>query len=187
MERNARGGVRYTEFLQSHFQVSPRDDRLQRPEYIGGTKSPVVISEVLQTSQSDPAVSPQGNMAGHGISVNGGHCGRYHAVEYGLIIGIMSIMPRTMYQQGIERQWLRKTVYDHYFPEFAHLSEQEVYQAEIYAGDLDSENGKVFGFQGRFNEMRSKQNQMVGEMRTTFDYWHLGRKFTSAPTQSDFY
>ena len=182
MERNARGGIRYTEFLQSHFSVSPRDERLQRPEYIGGTKSPVIISEVLQTSQSDPAVSPQGNMAGHAISVNGGFCGRYHATEYGYIIGIMSIMPRTMYSQGIERQYLRKTVYDHYFPEFAHLSEQEVYTAEVYTSNTNAANGTVFGFQGRYNEMRSKQNQMVSEMRTTFDYWHLGRKFISAPT-----
>ena len=76
LERNARSGVRYTEFLHSHFGTSPRDDRLQRPEYIGGSKSPVIVSEVLQTGSSD-ATSPQGNMAGHGISVSSTYCGKF--------------------------------------------------------------------------------------------------------------
>ena len=66
MERNNRAGVRYTEFLRAHFGVSPTDDRLQRPEYIGGSKSPIIVSEVLQTSSTD-GTSPQGNLAGHGI------------------------------------------------------------------------------------------------------------------------
>ena len=121
MERNARAGARYTESLRAHFGVSPRDDRLQRPEYIGGSKTPVIVSEVLQTSSTD-ATSPQGNMAGHGISVASTFCGKYRATEHGIIMGIMSIMPRTMYQQGFDRSWLRRSRYDFYFPEFANLS-----------------------------------------------------------------
>ena len=115
MERNARAGARYTESLRAHFGVSPRDDRLQRPEYIGGSKTPVIVSEVLQTSSTD-ATSPQGNMAGHGISVASTFCGKYRATEHGIIMGIMSIMPRTMYQQGFDRSWLRRSRYDFYFP-----------------------------------------------------------------------
>ena len=94
MERNARAGARYTEFLRSHFGVAPRDERLQRPEYIGGCKSPVIISEVLQTSSTD-ATSAQGNLAGHGLTVANQYCGKYHAEEFGLIMGIMSVMPRS--------------------------------------------------------------------------------------------
>ena len=128
LERNARGGARYVEFLRSHFGVSPRDDRLQRPEYIGGSKSPVIISEVLQTAGTGVTgqTTPQGNMAGHGISVNQSHCASYYAQEFGVVIGLMSVMPRTAYQQGINRQWLRQTKYDFYFPEFANLSEQAI-------------------------------------------------------------
>ena len=115
MERNARCGARYTEFLQAHFSVSPRDDRLQRPEYIGGTKAPVIVSEVLQTSSTDTE-SPQGNMAGHAISVNEGYAGKYHVKEYGLIMGIMSVMPRSVYaSQGVQRQWLKRTKFDFFF------------------------------------------------------------------------
>lgn len=186
LERNARAGARYTEFLRSHFGVSPRDDRLQRPEYIGGSKAPVIISEVLQTSQTD--TTAQGNLAGHGLTVAESYCGKYHVQEYGLIMGIMSVMPRTSYQQGINRQWLRSTKYDFYFPEFAHLSEQAIINAEICAKNADSaHNTTIFGYQGRYDEMRTKQNIVCGEMRSTYDYWHLGRQFDPAtpPTLND--
>nr|QJB19329.1 MAG: major capsid protein [Microvirus sp.] len=181
MERNARAGVRYTEFLRAHFGVSPRDERLQRPEYIGGSKAPCIISEVLQTSSTD-ATTPQGNLAGHGITVSDAYCGKYHAQEFGLIIGIMSIMPRSAYSQGIDKQWLRKTKYDFFFPEFANLSEQAILNAEICATGSESHNLDIFGYQGRYDEMRTKNSQIVSGMRTTFDYWHLGRQFdTGSP------
>ena len=182
MERNARAGVRYTEFLKAHFGVNPRDDRLQRPEYIGGTKNPVIISEVLQTSSTD-AVSPQGNLAGHGISVQSGFAGSYHVQEYGLIMGIMSVMPKPMYCQGINRQWLRETRYDFYFREFANLSEQAVLRGEVYnvPGTTPVASKTVFGFQGRYDEMRVKQNIITSDFRDTFSYWHIGRVFSNPP------
>lgn len=180
MERNARAGARYIEFLGSHFGVSPRDERLQRPEYIGGSKSPVIVSEVLQTGSTD-ATSPQGNMAGHGITADNQFTGKYRAEEYGLMIGILSVMPRTAYQQGIDRQWLRRTRYDFYFPEFANLSEQAITRAELYASNVEAENTTIFGYQGRYDEMRVKRDMVVAQMRDTFDYWHMGRKFSSAP------
>ena len=179
MERNARSGARYTEFLQAHFGVSPRDDRLQRPEYIGGTKAPIIISEVLKTSSTD-ATSAQGNLAGHGIAVSDQFAGKYRVQEYGLIIGIMSVMPRSAYQQGINRQWLRRTKYDFFFPEFANLSEQAIENAEICATASSAHNTGLFGYQGRYDEMRVKQSMVCGQMRDTFDYWHLGRQFDVA-------
>ena len=186
LERNARAGVRYKEFLISQFGTSPRDDRLQRPEYIGGSKSPIIVSEVLQTSSTD-ATTPQGNMAGHGISVSQAFAGKYRAEEFGLIIGIMSVMPVPMYQQGIDRQWLRRSRYDFPFPVFVNLSEQAIEQAEIYATNVEADNTKIFGYQGRYDELRIKHNTVVSQMRDLFDYWHLGRKFTSAPLlNSDF-
>ena len=179
MERNARAGARYTEFLKAHYGVSPRDERLQRPEYVGGSKSPVIVSEVLQTSAVTGQPTPQGNMAGHGISADKTFVGKYHAQEFGLMMGIMSVMPKPAYQQGIDRQWLRRSRYDFYSPEFANLSEQAIELGEIYAQATG--NRSIFGYQGRFDEMRVKNNQVVGLMRTDFNYWHLGRIFTAAP------
>lgn len=180
MERNARAGVRYTEFLRSHFGVSPRDDRLQRPEYIGGSKSPVIVSEVLQTSSTD-STSPQGNLAGHGITADQSRIANYRATEFGWIIGLLSIMPRATYQQGIDRQYLKRSKYDFYFPEFAHLSEQAIEQAEIFATGSSSENTQIFGYQGRYDELRFKRSMCVADMRDRLDYWHLGRDFATPP------
>lgn len=184
LERNARAGARYTEFLRSHFAVAPRDERLDRPEYIGGSRSPVIVSEVLQTSSTD-ATTPQGNLAGHGITADSNFAAKYRVQEFGIIMGIMSVMPKANYQQGIDRQWLRKTKYDFYFPEFANLSEQAIEQVEIYATDVESENATIFGYQGRYDEMRVKRNMVCNNMRDTLDYWHLGRQFASAPSLNE--
>lgn len=180
MERNARSGVRYTEFLRSHFGVSPSDSRLQRPEYIGGSKSPMIVSEVLQTSQSS-ANSPQGTMAGHGIVAGESHICKYHVTEFGVILGLLSIMPKASYQQGINRQWLRRTRYDFYFPEFAHLSEQAVMNGELYYQNDPTANSEIFGYQGRYDEMRCKSDMVCGALRDQLSYWHLGRIFDTPP------
>lgn len=180
MERNARAGARYTESLKAHFGVSNGDERLQRPEYIGGVKFPVIVSEVLQTSETT-ATSPQGNMSGRGLTAGQGNAGKYKATEHGWIMGIMSIMPVPMYSQGIDRQYLRRSRYDYYFPEFANLSEQAIERAEIYATAVEAENRTEFGFIGRFDEMRVKRNLVTGLLRTDLNHWHLGRVFSSAP------
>lgn len=179
MERNARGGIRYTEFLKSHFGVAPRDSRLQRPEYIGGSYNSILVSEVVQTSSTD-STSPQGNLAGHGISYLNGKRSTYKVQEYGLIMGIMSIVPDAHYQDGVDRSWTRETKYDFYFPDFANLSEQAILNKEIYLSE-NSHDNEIFGYQGRYDEMRIKRNIVTSDMRDTFDYWHLGRKFSSLP------
>lgn len=185
LERNARGGVRYTEFLQMHFGVKPQDSRLQRPEYIGGFKTPIIISEVLQTSET--ATSPQGTMAGHGITADSQFCGRYFAQEYGLIMGMMSIMPKGQYQQGLNRQWQRRTKYDFYNPTFANLSEQAITKGELYSTAVLAENETIFGYQGIYDELRYIPSTVHGQMKSTYDYWHMGRIFSSAPAlNSDF-
>jgi hypothetical protein len=112
-------------------------------------------------------------------------CASYKADEFGCVIGIMSIMPRSVYSQGIDRQWLRVTRYDWYSPEWAHLSEQAVLRAELYASSVSGENTTVFGYQGRFNEMRNKRSRTTGLMRYgvtgSFGFWHMARNFASAP------
>lgn len=120
-------------------------------------------------------------MSGHGISVSSTFCGKYRATEYGLIMGIMSIMPRSMYQQGMDRQWLRRSRYDFYFPEFANLSEQAIVNCELYLEGNENNDKSIFAYQGRYDEMRTKRNMVCGQMRDTFDYWHLGRKFLTRP------
>ena len=181
LEKNARGGTRYIENILSHFGVRSSDKRLQRPEYITGVKSPVVISEVLNTSGTEDQL-PQGNMSGHGISVGSGNYGSYYCEEHGYIIGIMSVMPKTAYQQGIPKTFLKNDTLDFYWPSFANIGEQEVKVEELYA--YTSSNNNTFGYVPRYSEYKFNPSRVAGDFRTTLDYWHLGRIFSSTPTLS---
>lgn len=180
LERNARAGVRYGEFVYSHFGVSMGDDRLQRPEYIGGSISPVIVSEVLQTSASASGSTSQGNLAGHGIVVDQTKPIRYRVPEHCVIIGLMCVAPVPAYQSGLQKQWDRRTTFDYPFPEFANLGEQPVMTSELYCAGA-AEDDEIFGYQGRYNELRYKPNRIAGEFRSTLDYWHLGRQFEDSP------
>lgn len=182
LERNARGGARYIEQILSHFGVKSSDARLQRPEYLGGGKSPVVISEVLQTSSSDDT-TPQANMAGHGIAVGNSHRFARFFEEHGLIIGVLSVLPRTSYQDGIPKYFLKNDKFDFYFPEFAHLGEQEIVNAELYAQSDDPDG--VFGYTPRYAEYKYVPGAVRGDFRASLNFWHLGREFSSTPPLND--
>ncbi len=181
LEKNARGGTRYIESILSHFGVKSSDARLQRPEYITGVKTPVVISEVLNTSGTEGEL-PQGNMAGHGIAVSSGKSGSYYAEEHGYIIGIMSVMPKTAYQQGIPRTFLKLDPLDYFWPSFANIGEQEVKLQELYAFTANADD--TFGYVPRYAEYKYMPSRVAGDFRNSLDYWHLGRIFGSEPTLS---
>lgn len=183
-ELSMRSGYRYTEFLSAEFGVSPTDARLDRPEYIGGAVVPVSVVSSVQTAQtsdtSEGSVSPQGNKVGVGSLDSVMKLGKYRVLEYGLIMTLVSFRPKPIYKQGINRQWLRQNRFDYYLPEFAWLSEQEIYSAENYV-DGTSDDAGIFGFQAHFNEMRCKNNIVSGAVRTTYDYWTMAREFGSRP------
>lgn len=185
LERNARGGVRYTEYLRSHFGVSPSDARLQRPQFIGSSRSPWLVNEVLQTSETNTSVTPQGNQAGQAINLSRNGLGKFKSYEYGYIIILASVVPKALYQQGIPKYLSRKHNLDFYTPEFAHLSEQPVLNKEIYY-KAGGNNDGIFGFQPIWNEMRFIPSKVTGHMRSgssgySFDYWHFGRNFADTP------
>lgn len=179
LERANRTGSRYTEYLRSFFSVSPKDSRLQRPEFIGARKVPVVINEVLQTSQTTDS-SAQGTQAGHGISVASNYVGKYFAEEYGCLVGIVFCRPTPLYTQGVNRQWFKKSRYDFYLPQLCNLSEQGIYAGELYVDNTEDDTA-IWGFQGRWNEMRAGTSLACGAMRDTYAYWNFSRHFDSRP------
>lgn len=177
LELGARAGTRYNEMIRAFFGIIPQDARLQRPEYVTGTKSPVVISEILNTAGES---LPQGNMAGHGVSVTSGRAGRYFVQEHGYMIGIMSIMPKTAYQQGIPKHFLKfNDRFELYWPQFAHIGEQPVLNQEVYAFGA-APNG-TFGYVPRYAEYKFEQNRVAGQFRNNLDFWHAGRIFDTQP------
>jgi hypothetical protein len=185
-ERDARGGTRYTEILRAHFGVVSPDARLQRPEYLGGSSSPININPVQQTSATD-STSPQGNLAAFGLTFSKIHGFTKSFVEHGYIIGLVNVRADLTYQQGLQRLWSRQTRFDFYWPALAHLGEQAVLNKEIYAQGTAADDD-VFGYQERYAEYRYYPSLITGKFRSTYaqplDMWHLSQKFDSLPTLS---
>lgn len=187
LERDARGGTRYTEIVRSHFGVTSPDARLQRPEYLGGGSAPIIVNPVAQQSASGASGTdtPLGTLGAVGTGLASGHGFAASFTEHGIIIGLCSVRADLTYQQGLHRKWSRETRYDFYFPVFAHLGEQAILNKEIYATGTATDDD-VFGYQERWAEYRYKPSEVTGLMRSTasgtLDAWHLAQNFGSLPT-----
>ena len=184
LERNARGGTRYIELVRSHFGVISSDARLQRSEFLGWSRTPIVISEVLTQANTETMGSPigvTGDMYGHGIGVGRTKNAFYKAEEHGIFMSMLSIRPKTNYSQGIPRKFSRFQSVDYPWPEFAHLGEQEVKNREIYYSTEDSLNDETFGYMQRYAEAKYENDRYAGDMRTTLNIWHMGRIFEARP------
>lgn len=187
MENNARGGGRYIEQIESHFSERVPDFRLQRAEYLGGGKQPVVISEVRATAASDVSSEfvPVGDMAGHGLSVGKSNRFSYRCKEHGWVLGILSVTYKTAYSQGIDKMWTRNNRFDFPWPELAHLGEQEILSKELffsYDNANTADNNELFGYIPRYAEYKFKNDRLAGDFRDTLAFWHLSRFFDSRPT-----
>lgn len=184
LEKDARGGTRYTELLKNHFGVTPEDARLQRPEYIGGGRSNIHTQAMPQTS-AGTALNPLGSLAGQG-TINGTHNFMYHATEHGYIIGLVNVRGDLTYQQGLRRLWTRDTRYDFYWPTFAHLGEQIIRNDELYCTGDDAVDAAAFGYQERWAEYRYQPSEITGLFKSTsagnIDEWHLAQQFVGVPT-----
>lgn len=186
LEKQATGGYRYTETLRNHFNVQSSDARLNRPEYIGGGKNPVVISEVLSQSQTldsnNDVSTPLGEMAGHGVSQGQTVSANFKAEEHGYIFGITRVLPNTQYFQGIPKHFLYDDKFDYAWPELANLGEQPVLNAELYFDPNDENyNNGTFGYQQRYAQYKFSNSTVHGDFRDTLKYWHMAREFDSQP------
>lgn len=188
LEKNARGGARYVEQILSHFGVRVPDSTIQRPLYLGGGRQPIVISEVLSTGTTPDGEGgitgyPQGNMSGHGFSAGYSNGFKQGFVEHGIMLGLMSVLPKTAYQQGVPKLFRRHDKLDHAFPEFANIGEQEILNSELYyapSGTLGTKDG-VFGYQSRYAEYKYQPSTVHGDFLDTLAFWHMGRIFASPP------
>lgn len=189
-ERDARGGTRYTEIVQAHFNVVSPDARLQRPEYLGGGQGMVNVHQVPQTAPTVTGQTPQGNLAAYGTSTVTGHGFSKAFTEHGIILGMVSIRADLNYQQGLNKRWSRSTKYDYFWPALAMIGEQAVLNQEIYCQGTagGAADAGVFGYQERYGEYRYKPSVVTGKLRSNsaqpLDTWHLAQSFASLPTLS---
>ena len=177
-EARAKYGSRYIEYLR-YLGIRSSDARLQLPEYLGGGKQLIQISEVLNTAGDNGAL---GQMAGHGLGAMRSNRYRRFFEEHGCIISLMYIMPKAMYVEGTNRMWLKRTKEDFFQKELQHIGMQEVYTRELKG---TAENGKIFGYQDRYDEYRRHPSSVCGDFRDTLDFWHLGRTFANDPVLNE--
>ncbi len=182
LERDARSGSRYTEYLQSAFGVSSGDARLQRPEFLGGHRSPISITQVTQTAPQSGESTPLADVAGYSHSMSRARANKGF-VEHGFVIGVCCIRQFHSYSQGIQRFWTRSKRTDFYDPVFANIGEQPVYRSELFAGQTG-----VFGYNEAWADMRQRPSVITGQMRpkatNSLALWHLGDNYANAPTLS---
>jgi hypothetical protein len=181
-EKQAYSGGRYNETVKAHFGANLRDARINRPELIGTVNQTFSISEVLSTAETVDA--PIGQMAGHGISAKKGRTFKYTAPEHGYIIGIISVRPKTAYQQGIPRHFSRQDFFDYCWPNFQNVGEQAILMKELYTGSditAASELDEVFAYQRKYAEYMTTPSSVHGDFRTTLNYWTMSRIFTLKP------
>ena len=181
-ERLARCGSRYTEYLRANFNISPSDGTLQRAQYLGGFKQPIVCTEIAQTAQDGE--NAVGTLRGKGISSGSGGIKPYVVKEFGVVFGLMTVMPEISYSQGIPREYTYKERFDFFNPSFQNLSEQEVRNAELFLTD-DGKNNNPFGYQGYYNELRVSHNLNTSEMRDTLSFWNQGLHFAARPNLNE--
>lgn len=189
LERDARGGSRYVEQILSHFGVRSPDYRLQRPEYLGGSKIPITVNPIAQTAAYDAepaeAASAIGNLGAEMHASGSKRTFTYAATEHGYIIGLAVVRATPTYQQGTRRHWRRQTRYDYYFPVFSHLGEQAVATQEIFQPANNVPETAVWGYQERWAEYRYTPNEITGLLRSTaaqpLDWWHYAEEFATEP------
>lgn len=187
LERDARTGTRYKEYLKGAWGVTSPDARLDRSEYIGGCRVPININQVIQTSSTNET-SPQGNTGAYSMTTNSQHMCTYSATEHGFVIGLACVRVQHSYQYGLRRMWTRSTRFSYYDPMLANLGEQAVLNQEIYAQG-NAKDEEVFGYQEAWADYKYRTNEVTCEMRSnyaqTLDAWHYADKYTSLPTLSD--
>jgi hypothetical protein len=189
LEKDARGGSRYVEQLMVHFRTRSPDFRLQRPEYLGGTKTPITVNPIAQTAAYDAApadaASAVGNLGAEMHVSSHKRTFTYAATEHGYIIGVCVVRATPTYQQGTRRHWLRDTRLDYYFPTFANIGEQAVTTQEIYQTAGSTWSNDTWGYQERYAEYRYTPNEITGVLRSTaaqpLDWWHYAEEFGTEP------
>lgn len=193
MERNEECGSRYGEYLRSMYGVYPKDERLQRPEYIGGTSTIITASTVIQTSASEDG-SPQGNETGRLQAFNNGYVGTYKAYEFGTLMCIAYVVPKGSYMcQGFPAEWMHLSRYDFPNPLFAHVGNMPVMLGELYAKGhkavgQNKGDDTPFGWQGKDDAYRVGKDRAIAGFRTaTYQSWTMDRVFSDYPSNnSDF-
>ena len=190
LELMARAGSRYREQIHAIFGERIADYTVQVPQYLGGGKTPIMVSEVLSTYKNEANSGsgedrPVGDMSGHALALGNGLGFTQSFDEHGIVLGLCRVIPKSAYNQGISKFWQKFDKFDHYFPQFANIGEQPIYNKELYVtgvtGTESDEDEGIFGYQQRYAEYKYAFNRIAGDFRSNLKHWELSRRFDRVP------
>lgn len=180
LEKNAIGGNNPGENIYNHFGVHPSNCSMDKPIFLGGGRVPVAISNILQTSQSTDT-SAQATPSGYARSQGFSGFRNKKFRNYGWILGLTYVMPRSQYIQGTRRYWDRSSRFDYFWMEFERIGEQPVYNYEIFDTGLADVNNEEFGYNPRYADYKYIPSSVHGDFKTSLAFWHAARIFSSRP------
>lgn len=189
MERDAVGGSRFKESIYSHFGVTTSDGRIQDPIFLGSSRFPITIGEVMQndSTQLGENVRVSGSLAGKGTGIGASKIRKLYTEEWGYVLSLLYVCPKASYSQGVEKMWTRQTRYDYAWPEFSAIGEQPILNKELYLGSNDTQNEGTFGYTPRYAEYKTAFDRVAGEFRSSLNFWTMTRLFSQLPRlNSDF-
>lgn len=189
-EACARGGRRYIEQIKTHFGVNSPDARMQRSEYLGGSRIPIHISEVV--CSDDGSIGKLGSTS-RTMDTDSGFVKSF--TEHGYVFGLMCVRYDHSYSEALPKHFIKKSMFDYYFPVFANISEQPVYATEIYANIEDSTDNylrfddltkfPVFGYNEAWADYRHAINRVSGQLRPNIvgglGSWTFADNYASTP------
>lgn len=187
-EKMARTDGSYVDFVKTFFDVKPTNYANNVPIYLGGDLQPILYRRVVQVSES--ANTPLGTLAGEGLASSEGFLGKAHFDDFGLVLGLISIMPDVYYSQGLHRIETYQVQEDFPLPERTELGMQGVLNKELYytGNDTATADNGLFGYQNLYDEWRYAPNELSGELTNpgSANFFPLtqSRVFTSAPQLS---
>lgn len=193
LERDSRSGTRYIETIFAHFGIRSPDARLQRPEFLGGSRIPLRIAQVLQ--QSETGTTPQGTPTGVSLTTDTHYDFEKSFTEHGVLICVATCRYHHDYQNALNPEWIRKTRFDWYWPALSHIGEIGVPNSAIFAqgssvvnADGNPVDEEIFGYQESWYDYKFEPNIVTGQMRSSYaqslDVWHLADDYSQLPTLS---
>lgn len=174
-------GARAVEYTLKMFGVRIPDDRVQRPIFNGSYRMPVVFSEVLQTSNTTET-SPQGNLAGHGITGGANRPMHIKVIEHSFVISILNVMPRSQFREFVPAYMLRKNRMDIPVPMMQGIGDQPLKREQIFPNSKNPD--ETFGFIPQYSDLWNIPSTLHGHMKDTFLHWNMARAYKSEPVLS---
>jgi len=181
LERSLRSGDRYVDFVQRNFGYNPNPLYIDRPVWIGGYTGNVIVSDVMATAEV--GAYSVGQYTGHAMARDNTPVFEYSVPDYGVIMCMMTVYPKASYYSGLETMWTRTEKMSYMWEQFALIGDQPIRNKEVwfswYSADI-AWNDEIFGYLPQYTQFKYSNDVVSGQMRTLWESFHLGRKFTGA-------